>query len=91
MGRSLWTLDEILESYKTYEDYDEYKLSGHLHNDINKLKGYLNVISAKCNEKYEESYIMYLQIKSLKDRIDIKSNIFEEKVPKRLIFLRDNV
>lgn len=34
---------------------------------------------------------MYLQIKSLKDRIDIKSNIFEEKVPKRLVFLRDNV
>lgn len=52
MGRSLWTLDEILESYKTYENYDEYKLSGHLHNDINKLKAYLNVISLKCNEKY---------------------------------------
>lgn len=34
---------------------------------------------------------MYLQVKGLKDRIDIKNNIFSEKLPKRLILLKGTI
>lgn len=65
-----------MKGHKYFESYEEYKFSGSLHNDMNRLKGFLNVISSKCLEEYEPSFRMYLQVKDLKDRIDIKSNIF---------------
>ena len=37
---SMWTIDELLTSYRHYESYEDYRIN-QLHDDLDRFKNYL--------------------------------------------------
>ncbi len=51
----------------------------------------MEVISVKCPQNYHESLIMFVHFKEIRDKLEIKAQVFTQRLPIRLKAFRNDI